>query len=275
MRWLVACFVVLGCRAERINTAAPPPNNLQSTTSLDRELARRQELDYRSPMRERWSADEEMEYRDRLKFLCESGDPTACRRAHHRRVGSARADISRYCRGGDEISCRWDRWWQALNASTKTATQFPYPFTLPVGELRRGCAAGLHAECDVLIRTAVPENVRLGAENNCRFDERDCVRAAESYLHDEPRMPARGRDLVELDCQRDALDACLWLSVAYRSKAFAEPVPGRSDALHLHLCTNRYSPFCADADTKCNQWRETFLLAPNACPAKHRAPLGR
>ncbi|MFN0252215.1 MAG: hypothetical protein ACKV2T_35390 [Kofleriaceae bacterium] len=93
---------------------------------------------------------------------------------------------------------------------------------------------------------------------------RDCVTGAESYLRSELREPLRARYLAELGCQRDDVDACLWLSIAYRSRALTEPVPGRGEELHHFTCTQRFRSFCAEADVKCNNRREA-LLAPGVC----------
>jgi hypothetical protein len=270
MKWLAVVGVVAGCGTVR--TDPPPTTNAQLTTPFDRELGRMQELDYRSPMRPRWTSDELSERREILKTTCESGTPLACRRVY--RPGTTRGDIAMYCRAGDQLSCRWDTWWNNLNASPGNADDVPYPFTLPESELRRGCAEGLHAECVLLLRTNDVANVRHGAENNCRFAKRDCLVGAESYLSVEPREPMRARYLAELDCQRDDLNSCLWLSLAYRSGSLVEPVVGRGDELHNYVCQHRHSQFCAEIDTKCNARRDA-LLAHGACETQRSAPIRR
>jgi hypothetical protein len=269
MKSFILCLaLVVGCRP----AANPPASaiNRESGSPIDGELARWQELDYRSPMRDRWTGEEEMERREFFKSHCENGDPLACRR-FYRRIGSARVNIEMYCKAGDDMSCRWHRWWQSLEANLSLAAEdIPYPFALSNADLRKGCAAGLHAECSLLLRSGDVVDVRVGAENNCRFERRDCLVGAESYLRDEPRAPSRARILVELNCQRGDLDSCLWLSIAYRAHVLAEPTPGRGEELHRYSCAHRFERYCADADTKCNERRET-LLVPGACdtPGAH------
>lgn len=270
MRAIICLAALSACRAEATKPAAPAPTNQQPTSSLDRELARWTELDYRSPMRQRWSSEERSERRLLLNSWCESGNPAACRRGA-RRNGAASSYLRRYCEQGDEMSCRWTRWWNAYDLTTQTIPEAPY--ILSTENLRRGCAEGVHDECDVLIGTGVIDNVRFGSDHNCRFDERDCVRAAEAYLGGESPSPERARSLAELACQREDLSACLWLTVAYRRRLFEEPATGRGESLHRYMCGQRYSPFCAESDTQCNEWRAE-LLAPDACPAE-RPPLGR
>jgi hypothetical protein len=272
MKTMIALLVFGACGSARtVSAPTEQTSNVQPSSPLDRELSRMQELDYRSPMQPRWTDDEKSERREFLKSECEQS-PLACLRSSS--PAADRAYIHLHCRAGDRFSCRWHEWWEGLNGTTGDLRSVPYPFTLPDAELRRGCAAGLHAECDLLLRTNDVANVRHGAENNCRFAKRDCLAGSESYMEAEPREPLRARFLAELDCQRDDLNSCLWLSLAYRSGALSEPAVGRGDELHRYVCKHRNSQFCAEIDTKCNARREA-LLAPGVCEPPRPPPIRR
>lgn len=264
MRWMLVLAAATACRD--VKPDARPTANASSTPTspAERELARRLELDYRSPMRERWLDEEEPQDRELFTSMCENGDPAACLRAS-KKWPSVIGYIAAYCRAGDELSCRYDRW-------SRSEANAPYP-SLSSAELRRGCAAGFSAECDALLGSTSTDDVRFAADTVCRYEKRECERAAEIYLRDTPRDAIRARYLLELDCQSNDLTSCQRLLMAYRAREFAEPIPGRAADLHRFLCGQRNAPFCAAADTRCNEWREA-MQAPNACPAEVRNPLG-
>ncbi len=256
------CVVALAaCRATTPN--APAIANVDADTLIEHELARRAELDYRSPMRERWLDQDEPEDAEVFLGMCEEGDAIACFRSGRRRPAWL---IERNCHAGHQLSCRFTAWYNARSRAR-------YPFSLSTAELRRGCAAGLAAECELLLESRSIEEVRFGAETRCRYERERCDVAAETYLAAVPREPARARYLLELGCQSRDLTSCYRLSVAYRNHELKEPLPGRGNDLRRYVCATRFEPYCADADTKCNQWRKA-LEAPNACPAEVRNPLG-
>lgn len=214
-----------------------PPNPTTSTLSnvgemtiVDRDFTRRYELDYRHPLQERWfgtTAIPPVDHRE----LCDRGDPVACLQAtmKSKMAGGVIGPIILNCRRGHDLSCRYLAW-------DETGYKEPYPFQLSSAELRRGCAAGIAPECETLVASGLVDDVRFGAEMSCLHAKRECIRAAQSYLHDEPRSKLRAQYYLEVDCQSSGGQACLLLSTAYHSGELDEPVPGRGKALERYVC---------------------------------------
>lgn len=245
MRTLLLALVgLVGCYSPK--SESPVPSNALPGTTADREFAKRIELDYRSPMRKRWLDGREPRDVELWTDMCSTGDSAACLRVSKQETGVV-LYIGPYCRAGDDLSCRYITWFEGK--------QYP---TLSIPALRRGCAAGLRVDCDLLLASASISDVRFGAETRCRYDLEHCDYVARSFLEEEPRDLMRARFLFELDCQAGSGSACLWLVNAYRTRQLAEPVPRRGDDLHRYLCGRRYESMCPRVDTKCVEWLEAL-----------------
>lgn len=218
----------LGC-AQTTSRPQAAPSNASEGTVVDQVFATRYTLDYRHPLQEKWFHDA-VPLPD-LAERCHEGDPDACLQStmDGKVAGATISYIMRNCRSGHDLSCRYEEW-------EKTGYKEPYPFELSPAELRRGCAVGIAPECDVLVASRVVDDARFGAEMSCLLAKRDCIRAAQSYLHDEPRSKLRAQYYLEVDCQTYGGQACLLLSKVYRSGELDEPVPGRGDALERYVC---------------------------------------
>ncbi len=222
------CLLVLGaCRETPVRAVSPA--NTSAGTTVDRDFARRYELDYARPMKERWFGDV-FPHADYIES-CRAGDRIACLQStmRSRQAGGIIGDIILNCRAGDDLSCRYDAWSMA-------DFKEPYPFSLSSTELRRGCAAGIAPECELLVRASNVDDVRFGAETSCLNVKRECIRAAESYLHDEPRSKIRARYYLEVQCQTFGGEGCAKLAVAYRTGVLEEPVPQRGAELERYVC---------------------------------------
>lgn len=238
--------IVLGLSALVACTPAPSRPALVANegepSSVDRDFASRYSLDYRHPMLAYWDHDAipHKDYRE----LCSAGDRVACLQSTmaRRTAGGVISDIMLNCRAGDDLSCRYDEW-------ARADFKLPYPFTLSRTELRRGCAAGIAPECDLLLEAKGVDDVRFGAETSCLRAKRECVRAAESYLREEPRSKQRAQYYLEVDCQSYGAESCLRLVDAYRGGELEEPVLGRADKLEAFVCA-RHEELCADRRTR-------------------------
>jgi len=201
------------------------------TELAERALEKSLELDYTAPIRPRSGPEARSAALQLYVSACLAGENAACIRATlgYSYEYAIKNHIRASCRSGDAISCRYLVWlkdrWDETYAS------------LPVTELRRGCVAGLLAECERLAAGPAVSERRLGAEMYCRLFHGYCLIAGESYLRDHPRDVARARDVLELGCQLLDEDACDRLVVAYQRGELREPVPGRGPDLHRFLCS--------------------------------------
>jgi hypothetical protein len=227
MRWILSGLALIAA----CGSTTPLPPVIESRAAdpvaptLENEIARSLELDYRSPMQPR----EKSQVEPLLTAKCKDGDRGACLRASMFRFGmELQPEIEANCTAGDELSCR-------AIASVKVGFRDQYPYKLSSAELRRGCAAGLWAECDLLMESGVRADVRFGAEVSCIATRFACTTAGSSYMNDEPRNLDRARYLHELGCQADVRD-CLSLAFAYVEKLLPEPMEGRGIDLVREIC---------------------------------------
>ncbi len=211
---------------------------------VDYEFGRRVELDYSRPMRGRRT--ELAIPREDFRTRCQDGEQSVCLRAtmEHNDRGSIWLRLLFECRrSGDELSCRYIEW-AKLNFEDD-----PPPFPLSSTQLRHGCTAGIGPECNLLARSENVADARFGAELSCLRAARHCLRAANSYLNDEPRSEIRGQYYLEVECQTFGGEACKKLSIAYRAGLFEEPRRGRGRDLERYVC-RYYEKHCPRSKTK-------------------------
>jgi hypothetical protein len=214
-------------------------------------------------------------YRD----ACRAGDGRSCRRVvsleqriHDDRGAGLRALADR-CRAGDLESCRAipekapmaeDRTLAGWAGRTQACRDAGCET-----ELRRECAGGFAASCQVLSERDVPDDdalhartrelaragcradvapecellrsIREDAEDHlladghrCRWLGRDCAIYA-MWLRGDP---VAARETFERDCQysTDPLVACTVLLEVYAQGRISEPIPGRVQAVRAWLC---------------------------------------
>lgn len=228
-------IVFIGCREPKREASLPAGRaEVAPVVTIEGEFARSLQLDYRSPMLPRSKSMETSLH----AAACRRGEPSACLRATS---AFAAQDlfptIEANCRAGHDLSCR-------SAAANKGEFGNEYPFALSSAELRRGCAAGLWAECDLLFESESPSDARFSAETTCVQVRRRCSSAGDKYLHVEPRNQDRGRYLLELGCQSADFSSCLQLAYAYVEGEVPEPVPGRGRDLVRYVCERAPNENC-------------------------------
>jgi hypothetical protein len=166
-----------------------------------------------------------------LSKACDLGDPHACDVAIDIVTGKSEP-------APDEIPRLRDKLQLAASARCKLGYAISCNAVRPIDLARasdaatKGCSAGYLEECGLLSEPAGSEGV---------FEERmsrACSLAGHlcGTLADLVTDPLKKRDALEHGCQFGAADDCVALVKGYRTKAFAEPVARRAEALADYLC---------------------------------------
>lgn len=229
MRSLLCIAVLAGCGSQTPETATPVANVQPSSRLVD------PVLDYRRPMLPPPPSNKETGL---YTSKCLRGDREACLRVNMRTLGTELLpQIEANCRAGHDLSCRGV-------VAAKHFVSSDYPLKLEASELRRGCMGGLWVECDLLIESSIPADVRFGAEIMCLYTQRVCAIASGKYQAYEPVNLDRARYLLELGCQGGDVMDCYRLAYLYLDGELEEPVAGRGRDLARYACGRQPNDPC-------------------------------
>lgn len=127
------------------------------------------------------------------------------------------------CKQGFRLSC-------AILARHATSQQESDESVARLIEVaQQGCAADLVEDCSAIAQEWPPDGRLEAAQHLCKLSRSGCRLVA--YALEEQGEHRQARDAIEVACQYGTSDACLELATAYLDRRYAEPVPGRGQAL--------------------------------------------
>lgn len=231
MRWVASIgFAFVACGRPTSSMRSVHNDHAQQPTerSAQAEYIETLRLDYRNPMHRRARGRASSVDTDHFGIECLAGERAACIRSTSRLQESdrVRKQIEANCQAGHMLSCRYMNYVESGHVDP----------SLSASELRRGCTAGLVAECDVLSQSHDERDIRFGTELRCLYAQLDCKHAARSNIDGVPRDPSRAQYLLELGCQSVIFSDCLELVGAYRRHEIEEPYRGRADEVLRFMC---------------------------------------